>query len=207
MTSTPPHRIIDPHVHLWDPRTTPRQVSPLVKLFGRWPSLVERLARAGHAAATRRLRRGHRLRPRPPTCRPTSGPTSGITTCRASCTSKPTGRRAGVLGPVGETRVARPPRRPAARHRRPRCDRRRRQARGAARRPLGRQRPAPGHPRLVGCAPRRARPLVDRCIAARFRRAPDAGVAALGERQLTFEAWCYSNQLDELGRRSPRTCR
>ena len=39
-------RIIDPHVHLWDPRTTPRQITPLVKLFGRWPGMLERLGRA-----------------------------------------------------------------------------------------------------------------------------------------------------------------
>ena len=46
VTSVPPSRIIDPHVHLWDPRTTPRQVTPLVKLFGRWPGLLERVGRA-----------------------------------------------------------------------------------------------------------------------------------------------------------------
>ena len=35
--------IIDPHIHLWDPRTTPRIVSPLVKRFGWSPWLLEKL--------------------------------------------------------------------------------------------------------------------------------------------------------------------
>ena len=39
-------RIIDPHVHLWDPRTTPRQITPLVKLLGRFPNVLERVGRA-----------------------------------------------------------------------------------------------------------------------------------------------------------------
>ncbi len=38
-------RIIDPHVHIWDPRTTPRAASPLVKLIGRWPKLLDRSVR------------------------------------------------------------------------------------------------------------------------------------------------------------------
>ncbi len=46
MSETEWLRIIDPHVHLWDPRTTPRQITPLVKLFGRWPRLLERIATA-----------------------------------------------------------------------------------------------------------------------------------------------------------------
>jgi len=31
--------IIDPHIHLWDPNTTPRITSPLIKLFGWSPTL------------------------------------------------------------------------------------------------------------------------------------------------------------------------
>lgn len=38
-------RIIDPHVHIWDPRTTPRAASPLIKLFGRWPGVLDRAVR------------------------------------------------------------------------------------------------------------------------------------------------------------------
>ena len=38
-------KIIDPHIHLWDPYTTPRQVSPLVKTFGRFPWLLDKVAR------------------------------------------------------------------------------------------------------------------------------------------------------------------
>jgi len=37
--------IVDPHIHLWDPRTTPRLVSPLVKSLGWSPWLLERAAR------------------------------------------------------------------------------------------------------------------------------------------------------------------
>ena len=35
-----PFEIIDAHIHLWDPRTTPRQVSPAMKLFGWSPALL-----------------------------------------------------------------------------------------------------------------------------------------------------------------------
>ena len=41
-----PIRIFDPHIHLWDPYTTPRAVSPLVKLLGRWPKTLDRVVRA-----------------------------------------------------------------------------------------------------------------------------------------------------------------
>lgn len=34
-------RIIDPHIHLWDPYTTPRAVSGLVKTLGRWPKVTD----------------------------------------------------------------------------------------------------------------------------------------------------------------------
>ena len=39
-------KIIDPHIHLWDPYTTPRAISPLVKIFGRFPWLLDKVARA-----------------------------------------------------------------------------------------------------------------------------------------------------------------
>jgi len=38
-------RIIDPHIHLWDPYNNPKTVSPLVKTFGRFPWLLDRVAR------------------------------------------------------------------------------------------------------------------------------------------------------------------
>ena len=38
-------RILDPHIHLWDPYTTPRPVTPLVKLLGRWPKTLDKAAR------------------------------------------------------------------------------------------------------------------------------------------------------------------
>jgi len=40
-----PIKIIDPHIHLWDPYETPKQVSPLVKTFGRFPWLLEKISR------------------------------------------------------------------------------------------------------------------------------------------------------------------
>jgi predicted TIM-barrel fold metal-dependent hydrolase len=36
--------IIDAHVHFWDPKTTPRKVSFLIKAFGFSPKLVDFLA-------------------------------------------------------------------------------------------------------------------------------------------------------------------
>jgi predicted TIM-barrel fold metal-dependent hydrolase len=38
--------IVDPHVHLWDPRSTPRPASPLVRLLGRWPGVLRKVANA-----------------------------------------------------------------------------------------------------------------------------------------------------------------
>lgn len=34
-------KIIDPHIHYWDANTTPRTISPLVKLIGRFPKLLD----------------------------------------------------------------------------------------------------------------------------------------------------------------------
>lgn len=38
-------KIIDPHIHLWNPSETPKMVSPLVKIFGRFPWLLDKVAR------------------------------------------------------------------------------------------------------------------------------------------------------------------
>ena len=38
--------IVDPHIHQWDPRTTPRAVSPLARGLGRWPGFYRRVAKA-----------------------------------------------------------------------------------------------------------------------------------------------------------------
>lgn len=37
--------IIDPHIHLWDPYTTPRLISPLARLIGRFPTLMDKVTR------------------------------------------------------------------------------------------------------------------------------------------------------------------
>ena len=39
--------IIDPHIHQWDPYTTPHKASVLVKLLGRYPQLMRQVAKAG----------------------------------------------------------------------------------------------------------------------------------------------------------------
>lgn len=36
--------IIDPHIHQWDPLTTPRMVTPLVRVLGRYPRLLDKAA-------------------------------------------------------------------------------------------------------------------------------------------------------------------
>lgn len=36
--------IVDPHIHQWNPRATPRAVSPLAKLLGRWPGAYRKAA-------------------------------------------------------------------------------------------------------------------------------------------------------------------
>lgn len=44
--------VLDPHIHLWDPRITPRKVSPAVKLFGWNRGLMESVVRAAIPAPT-----------------------------------------------------------------------------------------------------------------------------------------------------------
>lgn len=38
-------KIIDPHIHLWNPSENPKMVSPLVKLLGRFPWLLDKATR------------------------------------------------------------------------------------------------------------------------------------------------------------------
>lgn len=40
-----PFGLVDPHIHQWDPRTTPRLVSPAVRLFGFSPRLLEAISK------------------------------------------------------------------------------------------------------------------------------------------------------------------
>jgi predicted TIM-barrel fold metal-dependent hydrolase len=39
-------RIVDPHIHQWDPYTTPRATSALARLLARWPNLYVKLAKS-----------------------------------------------------------------------------------------------------------------------------------------------------------------
>ena len=46
MTSPFNPDIVDAHMHLWDPRTTPRAVSPFVRALGAHPAVLRRVAQA-----------------------------------------------------------------------------------------------------------------------------------------------------------------
>lgn len=45
-------KIIDPHIHLWDPYTTPRLISPLTKLLGKFPKVLDRVVKMAMPKAT-----------------------------------------------------------------------------------------------------------------------------------------------------------
>lgn len=51
MTSLP-FSIIDPHIHQWDPYHTPHKAALAVKLFGNFPSILDRVARIAIPKAT-----------------------------------------------------------------------------------------------------------------------------------------------------------
>ena len=186
-------RIIDPHVHLWDPRTTPRQITPLVKLFGRWPGVLDRVGRAltptplvDFVGDTQHVMNAHLM----PDFRQHAGhhDVEGIVHVEAGWMGR------GTLGPVGETRWLDQLDEP----------------------PLG----IVGHAEIDdpdkleaqldahSLSSGRLRGIRDSLSAHPDKRVhtwtdPDrirsdgfrAGLATLGERRLTFELWCYSNQL------------
>ena len=191
-------RIIDPHVHLWDPRTTPRQITPLVKLLGRFPNVLERVGRAltptplvefvgdtqyvmnAHLPADFRADVGHHQ-------------VEGIVHVEAGWTAR------GTLGPVGETqwldRLDEPPLGIVAH--------------AVVDDPVALEAQLDGHSIASG----RLRGVRDILAAHPDKRvhtwtdpsrigsdALRVGLGTLAERGLTFEAWCYSNQLGELAR-------
>ena len=192
------HRIIDPHVHLWDPRTTPRQVTPLVKLFGRWPALLDRVGRLAtptplidFVGPTDHVLSAHL----PADFRADVGrhQVEGIVHVEAGWAAR------GTLGPVGETRW---------------LD-------GLDEPPLGIvahvviDDPATLEAQLDAhsLASGRLRGVRDSMSAHPDRRihtwtdparlgsdAARVGLSTLAERRLSFEAWCYSNQLEEVAR-------
>lgn len=52
MTTLLPFSIIDPHIHQWDPYHTPHQAALAVKLFGRFPKVLDHVARFATPQAT-----------------------------------------------------------------------------------------------------------------------------------------------------------
>ena len=196
MTAPKPPRIIDPHVHLWDPRTTPRQITPLVKLFGRWPGLLERLARAATPGplidfvGDPQYVLGAHL---PPDFRASVGHhhVEGIVHVEAGWTAR------GTLGPVGETqwldRLDEPPLGIIGHATVDDPD--------ALEAQLDAHSIASGRLRgirdiLAAHADKRVHTWTD---PARIRSdALRAGLTTLGERRLTYEAWCYHEQLGDL---------
>lgn len=192
------HHIIDPHVHLWDPYTTPRQVTPLVKLFGRWPGVLERVGRLAtptplvdFVGPTEHVLSAHL----PPDFRAGVGhhDVEGIVHVEAGWAGR------GLLGPVGETRwldqLDEPPLAIVAH--------------AVIDDPAKLEAQLDAHSVASG----RLRGIRDTMSAHPDKRvhtwtdparlgsdATRAGLTTLAERQLLFEAWCYANQLDEVAR-------
>jgi len=52
MTKRLPFSIVDPHIHQWDPYHTPHQAALAVKLLGRFPRVLDRVAQLGAPQAT-----------------------------------------------------------------------------------------------------------------------------------------------------------
>lgn len=194
-----PVEIIDPHVHLWDPRTTPREVTPVVKLFGRWPNLVEKLVRRAtpqplvdFVGDPRHVLAAHM----PDTFQADTGRhhVTGIVHVEAGW------KQRGTLGPVGETRWLEhldvPPWALVAHA--DLCDPAKLEAQLDAHalssgRLRGIRDIVASHPSSVvhtWCSPD------NRLVTDEFRN----GLATLGERQLSFDLWCYSNQLRDAAR-------
>ena len=189
-------RIIDPHVHLWDPRTTPRQITPLVKLLGRWPGLLERVATMAtpdpliaFVGDPRYVLSAHL----PAEFAADAGGqrVDGIVHVEAGWTAR------GTLGPVGETRwldqLDEPPLGIVAH--------------AVVDDPEQLEAQLDAHSiasgRLRGIRDILAAHPDDRVHTwtdpARIRSDElRAGLATLGQRSLTFEAWCYHHQLTDL---------
>ncbi len=189
-------RIIDPHVHLWDPRSTPRQITPLVKLVGRWPRLLERIATLATPGAlidfvgtTTHVLNAHL----PRDFRASVGhhDVAGIVHVEAGWTER------GMLGPVGETRwldsLEEPPLGIVAHATIDDIDVLRAQLDAhseASARLRGIRDSQSAHP------DKRVHSWTD---PTRIRGdAIRIGLTELAARELTFEAWCYANQLGDL---------
>lgn len=199
--------VLDPHVHLWDPRTTPREVTLAVKLLGWNDALLSRL--------------GPKLFPRsaigfvgradyvlhsylPADWRADAGDvaSAGFVHVQAGWHGR------GPLGPVGETRwlesVCGPELRAIVAE--ARLD--------APNLPALLDAHAAASARFVGVRDMTAfdddRAVMnwttagDRMQKGAWRR----GLALLGERKLSFDAWCYHRQLGDLAaalREAPQT--
>jgi predicted TIM-barrel fold metal-dependent hydrolase len=96
-------RIVDPHIHQWDPRTTPRASSLIARLFARWPDFYLKLGKSLFPAPVRGFvgRPENVLLPYMPADYARDAASSGVDTIVHVEAGWLGG---GELGPVGETR-------------------------------------------------------------------------------------------------------
>lgn len=192
-------RIVDPHVHIWDPRTTPRAASPLVKLIGRWPKVLDRAVKllmpkplVEFVGDSRYVLNAHM----PDTFHRDTGAynVDGYVHIEAGWEEK------GTLGPVGETKwvdaLDDPPLSLVAHadlSDTASLDAVLEAHAAASKRFVGVRDMAAAHP---------AKKIHNWAESEAVLTSPEfeAGYRRLGERDLSFDAWVYSNQLRDLSR-------
>jgi len=196
-------RIIDPHVHIWDPRTTPRAASPLVKLLGRWPGVLDKSVKllmpgplVDFVGDSRYVVSAHM----PSDYHRDTGKydVAGYVHVEAGWEAK------GPMGPVGETKwvdaLDDPPMALVAHANLSDADN------------LGAvlDAHATASSRFVGVrdmmAAHPSKKIHDWAKSTSTLTSPEfeAGLRVVGQRDLSFDAWVYSNQLRELSRLAGR---
>ncbi len=185
--------VLDAHVHVWDPRTTPRETTPAVKLFGFSPRLLAWLAPALFPRAALAFVGDPRyvLAPWTFSDHADGSPASGFVHVEAAWKRRDPRRYAEetlwleslaeprLRGIVGHADLAHPDLDALL------------DAHAAASGRFCGVRDKLAHtdaPGVKSWGPK------GKMATAAFRR----GFARLGERGLTFDAWCYGHQLDEL---------
>ena len=196
-------RIVDPHVHIWDPRTTPRAASPLVKLLGRWPGVLDRAVRVlmpgplvDFVGDSQYVLNAHM----PSDYHGDTGKydVAGYVHIEAGWEAK------GPMGPVGETKwvdaLDDPPLALVAHA----------DLTDAANLPAVLDAHAAASSRFVGVrdmmAAHPSKKILDWAESTATLTSPEfeAGLRTVGERDLSFDAWVYSNQLRDLSRLAER---